>query len=105
MPLFKCWYDTAGSEKDRQRTVLVTAGVIAKAEKWARFDVQWMSAVSDYGVTELHMRHFAHSEGQYEHFRGKEDVRAEFLRRLIEIAKRNINKAFVTALPLADYDT
>lgn len=106
MSMFNCWYDTAGSESDKnkKRLTLVTAGATASSEKWVKFDRAWMAVLKEFEVTELHMNLFAHSEGQYEHFRDDKPKRAEFLARLTAVAKRGINKAFVIAMPLTDYD-
>lgn len=104
MGLLNSWYDTAGAETDKKRDMLVTAGIIATSEKWAKFDHAWMAAMAEFGVTELHMKEFAHSTGQYQHFKGNKPLRDEFLARLLAIAKRGMNKGFVVALCLADYD-
>ena len=105
MALFGCWYDTAGSESDKERKVLVTAGSIATVTKWEKFDRAWMKVLNDNEVTELHMKYFAHGEAQYKPWKQDKVRRARFLSDLTNVAKRGINKAFVSALPMADYDT
>lgn len=102
--MFACYYDTAGTESSRDKRILVTTGVAATTEEWAAFDGRWMAALREFGVTELHMRHYAHSVGQFTPWKGDEPKRQAFIRRLCEEARRGIQRAFVMTLMLADYD-
>jgi hypothetical protein len=100
---WQCYYDTGGTQSAIDGTVLVTVGVVATSEKWARFDRRWLAALRDEGVRDCHMKEFAQSKGQYVNWAGDEARRAAFLRRLTHEAKRGINKAFVVILELAAY--
>jgi hypothetical protein len=80
--LFSGWYDTSGTESGRTQKVLLTAGVIAHADKWERFDKEWMGVLKEFGVAELHMKHFVQSKEQFTSWKGDEPRRIEFLSRL-----------------------
>jgi hypothetical protein len=98
-----CYFDTSGNESAANSRVLVTAGVVASRDKWARFDTQWLRLLEDAGVRSVHMKEFTQSRGQYADWKGDEPRRAAFLSALLRQAKRGINKTFVTALNVDDY--
>lgn len=100
---FDAYFDTGGSESSPDGTVIVTAGVVATSAKWERFDRRWSTVLNEFGVRELHMKHFSQGKGEFASWFGQVQRRAEFIRRLIAEIKRGVNKAFVTAVILPDY--
>src|SRR6266699_697635 len=70
MALFHSYGDTSGTQSSRDGKTLVTVGVVATDKKWERFDKRWTLAMREFGVTELHMKDFAHSVGQYKNWKG-----------------------------------
>jgi hypothetical protein len=74
---------------DAHQPILSVAGFLALEEQWAQFSEQWAAVLAANGVTELHMRHFAHSRGQFTAWKGDETRRAAFLDRLTGVIKAN----------------
>jgi hypothetical protein len=100
----KAWtayFDTGGSESDAEGRVLITAGVVATMEKWARFDRAWTRALEEAGVRELHMRELVHSTGEFTGW--DEAQRSALLTRLLQETKRGVNKLFVAVVILPAY--
>jgi hypothetical protein len=101
MPVFSAYFDTSGTELDPK--VVTTVGVVSTAEKWVKFDRRWSGALAEYGVTQFHMKDFAHFKGEFSDWRGNDALRVSFLDRLIREAKRGVNKTFILSLMLKDY--
>ena len=78
--------------------LVVVAGFIATAEQWTAFEHDWRHILSMFGVSSLHMRHFAHSLGEYSSWKGDENRRKDFLSRLIGITKIRAQHSFAIAL-------
>jgi hypothetical protein len=104
MVMFHTYGDTSGSQSSHDARMIVCVAVVSTDRRWKRFDERWMSVMRESGVTELHMKDFAHSTGQYPSWKGDEARRKAFLRRLMALAKRWVNKSFVVAASLPDYD-
>ena len=96
--MFHSYGDTSGTQSSPDGKTLVSVGVVATDTRWERFDGRWMAMMREFGVTELHMRDFAHSTGQYKLWKGDEPKRAEFLRRLTALAKGAITPVFADLL-------
>jgi hypothetical protein len=103
MTEFHGYFDTGGTQAPDNGSILITFGVVATAAKWERFDQRWKAVLSQEGVSELHMKHFAHSKKEFAKWKGDETRRAAFLKRLTAEAKRGMNKAFGCAVVLPDY--
>ncbi len=102
MVLWSCYHDTSGDENDKN--VLVTAGVVANAKKWARFERSWGIVLKVFGVTQFHMKDFAHFKHDYATgWEGDEGKRKHFIRCLVGVMKRHLNKEFITGILLDDY--
>lgn len=100
--------DASGTELGQvNEHVLVTAGVVARVDKWDEFDRRWLETMEKkYGVCHFHMKKFAHFKECFEHgWAGKENEpkRTEFLRDLLTLAKELTERVFVSTLFLNDY--
>jgi len=84
--MFKACMDESGT--DAASPIASVAGWIATLEDWAGFERQWLEALGDYGVTYFHMKEFAHSTGQFKDWKGNENRRKAFLKRLTKIVDR-----------------
>lgn len=101
MTTFGAYFDTAGTENDQW--VIATAGVVATTEKWSRFEKGWARVLQKHGVTQFHMKDFAHSRGEFTAWRGDNDRRTTFVSSLIQEIKRGVNKSFVMAVDLSRF--
>ena len=45
--------------------ILTVAGFVATVEKWIHIEKRWKKVLDNYGVSELHMKHFSHSAKQF----------------------------------------
>jgi hypothetical protein len=96
MAMFNAYFDASGAPDDCE--AVVVAGFIAKAEQWIRFDKEWEKALADYHVTQLHMKHYAHSVGEYKSWKGDEYKRRRFLERLISLIRTRMAHSFACAV-------
>jgi hypothetical protein len=98
---FSAYFDESGTKADTQ--AVVVAGFIAPTEQWLAFERDWKSILSMFGVNSLHMRHFAHSTGEYVSWKGNENRRRDFLSRLIGTIKIRAHHSFACAVLMDAY--
>jgi hypothetical protein len=75
------YFDESGTHEDA--VVTTVAGFIASPVAWDSFNQDWQSTLERWSVSCLHMRHFAHSLGEYKQFKGDEASRRNFLGNLL----------------------
>jgi hypothetical protein len=83
--------------------VLSVGGFIADSDQWKAFDVAWVTALSEEGVHEFHMREFAHSVGEYEAWKNDEPRRRRLITRLSEILNTHTRASLFVGLPIDAY--
>jgi len=101
MASFNVYFDASGAPDDC--AAVVVAGFVAKAEQWMEFQRNWEDALRAYGVSELHMRHYAHSLKEYASWKGDHYKRRRFLERLINIIKTRALHSFVNSVMMDGY--
>jgi hypothetical protein len=101
MAAFTCYFDASGAPD--QGKALSVAGFVAKADQWVHFVRNWTDALNAYGVSELHMKNYAHSAKEYASWKGDEAKRRRFLERLINIIKTRCSHSFVCSIMLKDF--
>jgi len=79
------------------------AGFIATADDWLKFEKDWNVILQIFGVSALHMKHFAHSRGEYESWKGNTGRRRQFLARLIEVIRKRTKRNFASCVVMKDY--
>src|SRR5258708_36436255 len=57
--------DESGHAADLNCRHVGMAGIIAPAERWAEFDLVWVTILGRYGLQEFHMREYAHRRGPF----------------------------------------
>jgi hypothetical protein len=78
--------DETGHADDPTLHFAGMAGFVAPVGVWEVFQERWIDLLEKAGLHEpFHMRDFAHSEGQFKAWKGDEERRRIFLRRLLEI--------------------
>src|SRR5665213_2033213 len=101
MAVFSAWFDTSGEEK--QGPIVVAVGVMSSAVRWNAFDRRFMKVLRKYGVSSLHMKEYAHSNGEFASWKADESRRAAFLAELVKAAGPWIDRVFVRATIVDDY--
>lgn len=83
MAHFTMIFDGSGSPDGT--VALVVAGLVGKSEQWLELEKDWKRCLDGFGVSALHMKDFAHSQGGFKAWKGDEQRRRRFLARLINI--------------------
>jgi hypothetical protein len=78
-------------------------GYLATDEQWEGFETDWQKALDANGVTALHMKHFAHSRGEFKDWKGDEPRRARFLERLASVIHKHDLEGFTFSLNMRHY--
>jgi hypothetical protein len=91
--------DCSGSAEDPNVKVLAVGGLVGHESKWQKFESDWNGMLSKFGVSELHMKHFAHSAkgSEFESWKGQEEKRRDFM----QAAGRIINDCELVAVGCA----
>ena len=95
--MIKGYFDDSGKWLDPTETVVVVAGAIADLDQWEIFDAKWKLVLKEFKVSEIHMKHFAHSRGEFR--RWDESKRQDFIGRLLRLAETHIRKPIGALLP------
>lgn len=103
MAILSAYLDASGSVIDPKCCVFTVAGYVGTDEQWEAFEDEWQHALDDVGVTHLHMKHFAHSRGEFLDWKGDEPRRARFLERLTGIIRSLELEDFSVALNMEHY--
>lgn len=74
--------------------ILTISGYIGHYGYWPRFEREWKNALGEFGLTAFHMVDFAHSNGEFERLKGREDERQKILARLMKIIYREPPRFF-----------
>ena len=77
---------------------VVVAGFIAPIDQWLKFEQAGKNVSLSSALTSLHMKHFAHSRGEYSKWKDDEKKRQAFLGKLIKIIKRRTARSFASAV-------
>lgn len=101
MSMFTLYCDASGSPDDTK--VLAVAGYISSVDQWLEFERNWKQTLKKFGASSLHMKHFAHSVGEYSSWRGNETKRRDFLRELIGNIILRARHSFTSAVLLDDW--
>lgn len=101
--MFTAYFDGSGSKDDPNTPVLAVAGFIATTDQWIEFERNWKGVCADYGVSGLHMRHFAHSRGEFASWKGDDKKRNSFMEKLVSVIKTRVWNAFASVVILKDF--
>src|ERR1700730_11372312 len=99
--MFTIYFDASGTPDNHP--ALALAGFIAKTEQWIEFEKNWKDTLHTYGVTEMHMKKFAHGVGEFAPWKDDKRKRRCFMERLISIIKTRVEHSFVNAVMMDDY--
>lgn len=100
------YFDETGHADDPQLSFVGMAGFVAPHAAWMNFEEQWKDALRNAHLSEpFHMKDFAHSVGQFESWKGKEEDRKLLLSRLVEIIRGTGATPIGAAVSLRDFET
>ena len=98
--MFTFYGDVSGSANT---SVLTAAGFVATAEQWVSLERSWTRVLVEHHVSELHMRDYAHSTGEYEAWKGQEVKRLQFLSDLITVLTCEVRHSFASSVYMPHY--
>ncbi|MDA2934004.1 hypothetical protein MYX82_06640 [Acidobacteria bacterium AH-259-D05] len=88
---------------DEALPAMSAAGFVAHEEQWEGFEKDWAMALKDEGLSEFHMKEFAHSVGEFKPWKDNEDRRVNFIKRLKEIIEKHTIRSFGFTLFVEEY--
>lgn len=103
MAILSAYLDASGSVSDPRCHIFTVAGYVATDEQWAAFEDEWQRALDESGITHLHMKHFAHSRGEFLDWKGDEPRRARFMERLTGTITHHGLEDFSVSLNMEHY--
>jgi hypothetical protein len=74
--------------------ILTISGYVGHSGQWPRFEREWKNALSEFGFRAFHIVDFAHSKGEFEHLKGREQERQKVLARFMKIIYREPPRLF-----------
>jgi hypothetical protein len=100
MAVITAYFDASGSPTT---DVIAACGVLSTPEKWANLNRRWNECLDGYGVSALHMKDFAHSNGDFAFWRNDQPKRKRFLNNLLWIIEEEIEFTSAAAVPMLNY--
>jgi hypothetical protein len=102
MAVYTAYYDASGSEADPSGAI-TTAGLVATANKWNKFERAWKAVLSEFGVPYFHAQDFVGQRGPFLQWGSDEFKRGKFFEALVKVLKRGINKGFTVTVDSRDF--
>jgi hypothetical protein len=100
MAIVTSYFDASGGS---DQIVVASAAVVASPEIWEEFDRRWNSCLAAFDVSALHMKDFAHSNGEFEKWKCDEPKRRRFLNGLLWIIEDLVEFTSVCSVYIDDY--
>lgn len=101
MAMLTAYFDASGNQDDSE--AVVVAGFLSSTWEWLEFERLWNKCLLEFGVSEMHMKEFAPSTGEFESWKDNEDKRRRFINRLISIIKKYTSNSFADAVLISEY--
>jgi len=79
---------TAYFDESDSPIACVVAGVALTVDRGLSFEGEWQRMLDKYKISALHMKVFAHSNGEFKEWKGDEAKRRQFIERVIDILAR-----------------
>jgi hypothetical protein len=95
-------YLDAGGTKDHP--AIGVAGFIAREDRWLAFDREWVAALQEFGVSELHMKHFTAFRGEFQGWDKDEPKRRRFIARVAGVIKTFTDAQIGRVIFTKDYE-
>jgi hypothetical protein len=95
------YFDASGNPNDT--AVISLVGLVSTAERWISFSDEWQECLDAFGVSSLHMRDFAHHEGEFSSWRGDEPKRRRFMSGLINVIENRVEYTVASTVLMKHY--
>lgn len=107
--MFTFYADESGDqwcEDGKLHDFTFVCGYIASVEQWERFEIDWRLFLAKYDVTAFHMKHFAHSVGEFTKWKDNKwkPTRDNFMADAAEIIRGVSSHGFVAFLSQSIFD-
>jgi len=99
--MITAYFDASGSPS--HTPVMSLGGLVSTAEKWIAFSDQWEACLEAIGASALHMREFAHSEGEFSSWKNDEPRRRRFLNGLMWAIENHVEYSVACSVSMKDY--
>ncbi|MGH7205270.1 MAG: hypothetical protein ACREI2_03555 [Nitrospiraceae bacterium] len=86
--VLRAYMDESGHSADPHALDVTIGGAVASIEQWEAFEPSWRAVLDEFSVSQLHMKDFAHFQGEYEGW--TEPRRREFLQRLFDVINAHV---------------
>ena len=90
MLLLQAYVDESGHSDDPRAKIVTVAGPVTPEAKWRLAESEWRDVLAEFKVSALHMKEFAHSQGEFRDWRYKEHKRRALLSCLVEVIERHV---------------
>jgi len=94
------YFDESGDANDPRVSVFALAGCIGSVAGWTNLVSDFVQVLSDFSVSQLHMKDFAHRKGEFANW--PEGRRRAFLGRLVTLMNRDIDAYVGEAMVLPE---
>ena len=94
------YFDESGHAKDARVSVFALGGCVSSVERWRSLIPDWTDTLTEFSVSALHMKDFAHNKGEFASW--NEDTRQAFLARLVGLMTRDIAAYIGEAMALPE---
>src|ERR1700677_5033586 len=101
MAILASYVDAAGTPSE---VAVAPAAMVSTPEKWLEFEREWNACLATYKVSELHMKYFAHSKGEYAGWENDQPKRRRFLNNLMWIIETYIEYTATAAVYMGAYN-
>jgi len=95
--MLRSYLDESGDVSDPNVEFIGVGGAISSLEQWEQLEIEWKGVLDKVGVSDLHMKHFAHFRGEFTGW--SEDKRREFLSGLMDIAEKYVYGYIIAIIP------
>jgi hypothetical protein len=100
MAVVTSYIDASGGS---DQIVVAAAAVVASPEIWEEFDKRWSSSLAAFNISALHMKDFAHSNGEFEGWKCDQPKRRRFLNEILWIIEDLVEYTAVCSVYIDDY--
>jgi hypothetical protein len=103
MLVLRAYCDESGFSQDPAQSVVAIGGCVGTLEAWEKFDGEWKTLLREFNVSELHMKNYAHSVGEFTIWENNERKRRAFMGSATELMGQHIAAYIGAAIYLPDF--
>ena len=88
--MLRSYMDESGSFGDPEIAAVSRGGVVLSTESSEAFEKEWKAILEEQNISWLHMKDFAHSQGEFKNWKGDKRRRDKFMGELMDVMYRHI---------------